>query len=203
MATCKECGNEIPPGAEIKKNNLDFCGNLCRVLHEKRAAPNQSFQSSNINSLPKNGSWKGWIVFTICFAVFSSLGSIYGKKIADLVINRPPSDSELNKIASGLNASLPMMLDRETQLKTTAAADGKLIYVYKLINMNADSIDKVQFFEYMKNQTTSMSCSNDDSRKLINRNASLEYQYYDKNDKAVMSYLLTRKACEDFDNAAR
>jgi hypothetical protein len=202
MATCKECGNEIPTGSEIKKNNFEFCGNLCRVLHEKRIAPNQPSQSNKVNPTPKSVSWKGWIVSAIFFAVFSSLGSIYGRKIADLVINRRPSDSELNQIASGLNASLPMMLDRETQLKTTAAADGKLIYVYKLINMNADSINKAQLLEYIKNQTTSMSCSNNDSRKLINRNTSLEYQYYDKNDKAITSYLLTKKACEDFDNAS-
>lgn len=199
MSKCVECDKELVSSSALTSGGSQFCGNLCRVLYERKLAaglikPEPKATDKRRFSLAK------MLAVGLSFAVFSIAGSFVAGKVVNGIKSGKPSNVELNAIASELNTRLPMMLDNATQLKTSIAIDGRIRYVYKLVAMNADSINKPMLLEYIRNQASAMSCTTAETRALIDRNVDLEYWYTDRSDRFVLSYLLTKAECERLGN---
>ena len=195
MIKCDECDKELASSSMVTIGESHFCNHLCRVQYEGKVASGQ-IKPQGQSPKKSDGKVAKMVGFGIAFAVFFVGASFASKKLVEMIQNRIPTAVELNLITSTLNASLPMMLDRETQIKTSIAFDGRIRYVYKLVRLSGDSINKPQLLDFIKKQTSAMSCTSEETRKLINKHVDLEYWYMDKSDKFVVSYVLTKSICD-------
>jgi hypothetical protein len=60
-----------------------------------------------------------------------------GREGIGLVLSGGPdvrSQQVLNKVASDINKSLPMQVDKDTELLATVGLEGILVYSYRLVN---------------------------------------------------------------------
>lgn len=87
----------------------------------------------------------------------------------------------LLKVASDMNRSLPVMVDKVTELSTTTAIDGVLIYNYRLLGVSARDIDTGGLIASLKPQVVNGACSFPGTRgPLLNKGVTLRYAYYDE-----------------------
>jgi hypothetical protein len=125
-----------------------------------------------------------------------AVGGITSKLMKDYIENRKLSDIELNKIASELNKSLPMMVDRDTKLKTTVGINGSIKYIYDLVNYSKADFDTAAAKSAVQPMVTKAGCSNPDSRRLLNSNVNMEYIYSDYQSQYLFSFVVSKKICE-------
>lgn len=88
---------------------------------------------------------------------------------------------ELDKVAAKLNQSVPMPLDRDTELTNATAEEGVLIYNYRLLNFAAADVPPDVLTQRVKPLATNHACATPDTRKaLLDQGVTLRYRYYDK-----------------------
>ncbi|HET8563698.1 MAG TPA: hypothetical protein VFM35_07505 [Candidatus Binatia bacterium] len=91
------------------------------------------------------------------------------------------SQKFLSNVAAEINRSLPVMIDRETELLLTAGAEGVLIYNYRLVNFSAAQLDPKKFATAAKQQVTQGACATAETREgYLKKGITLRYSYYDK-----------------------
>lgn len=198
MIQCSECKTELTPTNHITHNGLQFCGNLCRVLYHKKAKATTDALPNKKNLAHKK---RNITIAAISIAAFAMIGSYGGKYVAEYLRNRTPSDAELNTFASQANASLPMMLDNATQLKSLVAINGAMNYYYVLVSLSKAEIDTLAFGEFITSNSMPLACGNPDSRKLLNRGVNFKYIYHDKNKQYVCTLILDSKKCDEISPA--
>ncbi len=113
----------------------------------------------------------------------------------------PSSAAALNQAANQLNKSLPMMIDGETQLTATMGMEKKFIYNYKLIHWALDDslAGKVAA---MKPGMAARLCSTPKTRDVfLDRGTTMEYQYYDKDDRYIATLDISLADCADTNRA--
>jgi hypothetical protein len=93
----------------------------------------------------------------------------------------PRSQARLSRIASELNQSVPVMIDKETELMPAIGEEGMLIYNYRLVGYSAIQINATKFAEGAKQRVVQGACRTPETRDdFLKKGVTLRYSYYDK-----------------------
>ena len=113
-------------------------------------------------------------VVTVCAFFITYFGVQY------LFFN-PSIDKELMKIASEINESCPIMIDRETQLNNTVSMPGKVLrYNYTMVTMLKDETDIEDFRAILEPMIFNLVKTQPDMQTLRENKVSFSYNYKDK-----------------------
>ena len=108
----------------------------------------------------------------------------------------PRSLESLNRVAAGLNQSVPVMIDKETELLTAAGAEGMLIYNYRLVRYSLSQLDANQFATRIKPGLTRNACNRSETREeFLNKEITLRFAYFDKDKQHIATIDVTSADC--------
>jgi hypothetical protein len=98
----------------------------------------------------------------------------------------PRSFESLRRVAAELNRSVPVMIDKETELLTAEGAEEMLIYNYRLVGYSLSQFDPSQFATKIKPGVTRNACHRAETREeFLNRGITLRYAYFDKDKQHI------------------
>jgi hypothetical protein len=105
---------------------------------------------------------------------------------------------QLKKEAKEINATLPKMMSKEMQLlKIDVRENNEFTLIIKSLFYSVSDLKNIiGWKEAMKQQTVNSICLKPDSVSLMRMGASFAYVYYDKHNKYVGEYSITKKDCE-------
>lgn len=101
----------------------------------------------------------------------------------------------LVQVASEMNKSLPMMVDRETQLYNVGAQENILVYNYILVNYASWEVDKNEFIRVMNPTLTNSACSRPELQTLWKNGISLDYSYSGNDHKFIEKVIVMPSDC--------
>jgi hypothetical protein len=96
------------------------------------------------------------------------------------------SQQRLSRIAAEINRSVPVMIDKETELMPVVGEEGMLIYNYRLVSYSATQINATKFAEGAKQRVVQGACSTPETRDdFLKKGVTLRYAYYDKDKQPI------------------
>lgn len=114
----------------------------------------------------------------------------------------PRSKEFLGKVAAEINQSVPVMIDKETELLPATIAEGMLIYNYRLISYSVTQLDRKKFAAAARQQVTEGACGRLETREgFLKKGVTLRYSYYDKDKQPIATIDVTPADCEFKDRA--
>ena len=127
-----------------------------------------------------------WIAIIVAALIAGGIGKTIGKRASNVLLgdSRPLSKQEassrevLMKVTGELNKSLPMMVDKDTQLQTVGAADKEIIFNYVLVNYAARDLAWSTNSAQVRSKLINQACSTPEMKKLLENGISLSYHYY-------------------------
>jgi hypothetical protein len=103
----------------------------------------------------------------------------------------------LSATASITNRTLPMMIDKETELTGTARVAGIFVYRYRLVNYTLDQVDPQKLLTGLRMQLVNANCTNPDARDgLLKQGVTLRHIYSDKDLRQIASIDITLADCK-------
>jgi hypothetical protein len=131
-------------------------------------------------------------VGTLVSMLTAGLTAAYLKKRND-----PSSLSNLEKAAGEIAKSLPMMVDKDTELYSVAAADKAIIYKYRLVHFAKQDVSIPDFIKAVKPGMAANNCGHPETRKqFLDRGVAMKYAYADKSMEYLAEIVITRADCE-------
>jgi len=115
-----------------------------------------------------------------------------------------PSSSEslatsaafLDQIAAEF-APLPMAIDEETELVAVDAQPARLVYSYRLVDLEASEIDAYDLLRRFQPGAAQVACNDPGTRDtLLSKGVTLRYAYLDKNLTLIASFDVTEATCD-------
>jgi hypothetical protein len=98
----------------------------------------------------------------------------------------PRSKEHLSQVAAEINRSVPVMIDKETELLPVQGADGMLIYNYRLVSYSAARLDANKFAAGAKQRVAQAACSRSETRDdFLKKGVTLRYSYFDKDKQHI------------------
>ena len=133
-----------------------------------------------------------WIAFGVIAAYFFWwVAQDYFRSNPD-----PRSQEYLSKIAAEINRSVPLMIDKETELLPVEGHPGMLIYNYRLVAYSASQLDHQKFAAGAKQKVTQEACNRPETRDdFLKKGVSLRYAYFDKDKQHVATVDVTPADC--------
>ena len=111
-------------------------------------------------------------------------------------VENPPSLESLKRVAAELNRSVPVMIDKETELLTVASAEAMLVYNYRLVGYSLSQFDPSQFGTKIKPGVTGNACNRAETREeFLNQGITLRYAYFDKDKQHIATIDVTSADC--------
>jgi hypothetical protein len=108
----------------------------------------------------------------------------------------PRSIEHLSREAAQLNRSLPVLIDKETELTSTEAADAMFIYKYRLVNISVDKVDHAKFTAAAKPQLVQNSCNRPETRDdFLSKGITMRFSYFDKDKQHIATIDVTPADC--------
>jgi len=108
----------------------------------------------------------------------------------------PRSAEHLSKVAAELNRSVPVMIDKETELLPVVGAPGMLIYNYRLVSYSAAQLDHEKFAMGAKQRVVQGACNAPETRDdFLKQGVTLRYSYYDKDKQPIATVDVTPADC--------
>jgi hypothetical protein len=108
----------------------------------------------------------------------------------------PRSTEHLSREAAQLNRSLPVLIDKETELTVTEAAHAMFIYKYRLVNVSADKVDHAKFTAAAKPQLVQNSCNRPETRDdFLSKGVTMRFSYFDKDKQHITTIDVTPADC--------
>ena len=108
----------------------------------------------------------------------------------------PLSAEHLSKIAAGINRTVPVMIDAETELLPAEGRQGMLIYNYRLVGYRVAQLDRAKFAANVRQKVTQEACSRPETRDdFLKKGVTLRYSYFDKDKQPVAAVDVTPKEC--------
>jgi hypothetical protein len=108
----------------------------------------------------------------------------------------PRSQEHLSKIAAEINRSVPVMIDKETELMPTSGHEGMLIYNYRLVAYSVNQLDHQKFAAGAKGRVTQEACNRAETRdEFLKQGVTLRYSYFDKDKQHIATVDVTPKDC--------
>ena len=129
-------------------------------------------------------------------------GRVGGRAIGDSLFQPQPPDTHnlVAAAASEANKLLPMMVDRDTELMNALGIGSIMTYNYRLVNLEADEIDKEEFqatiLELFKSGVVRQACTTPETREgLLDRGIDMRYVYHDQHREYLAEFTVTEEAC--------
>lgn len=108
----------------------------------------------------------------------------------------PRSQEFLDKMAAEINRSVPVMIDKETELMPAAAAPGMLIYSYRLVSYSITDLDYSKFATGAKERLKQGACNQPETRdNFLKKGVTLRYSYFDKDKQHIATVDVTPSDC--------
>src|SRR5947207_13144256 len=108
----------------------------------------------------------------------------------------PRSAEHLSDIAAEINRSIPVMIDKETELLPAEGHEGMLIYNYRLVDYAVAQLDRAKFAAGVKRKVTQEACSRPETRDdFLKKGVTLRYSYFDKDKQPIAAVDVTPKDC--------
>ncbi len=108
----------------------------------------------------------------------------------------PRSQEFLGKIAAEINQSVPVMIDKETELMPAAGAPGMLIYNYRLVNVSVAQVDHKKFAAGAKERLNQGACDRPETRdNFLKKGVTLRYSYFDKDKQPIATVDVAPSDC--------
>jgi len=108
----------------------------------------------------------------------------------------PRSQEYLSRIAAEINRSVPVMIDKETELMPVAGAPGMLIYSYRLVGYSVKQLNHEKFAAGAKEKVTQGACGRPETRDdFLKKGVTLRYSYFDKDKQHIATIDVTPADC--------
>jgi len=108
----------------------------------------------------------------------------------------PRSIEHLSREAAQLNRSLPVLIDKETELTITEGAHAMFIYKYRLVNVSVDKVDHQKFTAAAKPHLVQMSCNRPETRDdFLSKGVTMRFSYFDKDNRHISTIDVTPADC--------
>jgi hypothetical protein len=134
-------------------------------------------------------SKKKWLSATLVAVVAAAIGGAVGREGVRFLFggaNDVRSQRVLSKVASELNKTLPMQVDKETELMAVAGLEAVIVYSYRLINSSADDVDLTTFSSAMRPQLVNSACTTPQTRdRFLKKGVTMRYMYADKDRRHI------------------
>ena len=137
----------------------------------------------------------GGIGTVLLLLVAMAFGKIIGRTAVDSA-TKPNFSKELTKVASQINATLPMMVDKDTRLDATQGGPGKnFSYYYTLPQYASSELDPVAVKDAISPLVRSNVCGNKDMRKMFEIGVTAHYIYRGNDGVEVVRLAITPADC--------
>lgn len=113
----------------------------------------------------------------------------FGTKAGDL-------NKELVTPASQLNETLPMMVDSETRLDSTAGFNKTFRYNYTLVNYTSEELDPKSIEAALGEKLINSVCTTKEMEVFTKNSVPVSYAYHGKNGKQVTVITVSPSQCE-------
>ncbi len=108
----------------------------------------------------------------------------------------PRSQERMSKIAAELNRSVPVMIDKETELTVVEGHEAMLIYKYRLVPYSVSQLDHQKFAAGAKQRITQSACNQPEMREdFLKKGVTLRYSYFDKDQQHIATVDVTPADC--------
>jgi len=98
----------------------------------------------------------------------------------------PRSAERLSKVAAELNRSVPVMIDKETELTLVEGHEAMLIYKYRLVPYSVSQMDHQKFAAGAKQRVAQGACNAPETREdFLKQGVTLRYSYFDKDKQHI------------------
>ena len=174
---CTNCGTE-------NSSANKYCSSCGHALPKIKTEV-VSVQQPTVETESKKKKLLGSIVGVIAF------GIAYWA-VQHFFFGVPNIDTQLNAIASEINKSCPMMIDKETQFDNAVALPDKVFqYNYTLVNMEKGTVDTVAIRNYIIPIATNNVKTNPDMKYQRENKITLKYYYKDKHGDYLFSFVVS------------
>lgn len=107
------------------------------------------------------------------------------------------SQTDLSKLASDLNKTLPMMVDKETEWLSAIGVQNVFIYNYRMVNHSVENIDPQKFNELIRPNIINAACTTPETKQqFLTKGVTLRYTYADKDRRHITSIDVTPTDCK-------
>ena len=133
-----------------------------------------------------------WILLgaVAAYLVFLGFSELFQKK------SPPRSEQRLSRIAAEINRSVPVMIDKETELTSVEGHEGMLIYNYRLVPYSVRQLDHQKFAAGAKQKVAQGACNAPETREdFLKQGVTLRYSYFDKNKQHIATVDVTPTDC--------
>ena len=102
--------------------------------------------------------------------------------IQHFFFNPPTFDERMIEMASEMNKSCPIMVDKETRLDNVTPHSGKVIqYNYTLVNVKKEEVDINEIDRFLKTNMTNNVKTNPNMKAMRENKVTMSFSYKDKN----------------------
>ena len=176
MNKCNKCGNDNADNSKYCRE----CG--CELPKPKVEEIQQPVQKSIKKKDYKNLTIG--IVGAVCF-----IASYF---LVPQLFKTPKLDKEMMKIASEINKSCPIILDRETQLDNVMVLPPNVLqYQYTLINMEKETTDTMMLKNALEPKITNSVRTNPNMQFQRDKKVTFKYYYKDKDGNYLFTISVT------------
>src|SRR5688572_11047018 len=133
-----------------------------------------------------------WILVAAvaAYLVFAGFPELFQEKLP------PRSEKCLSKIAAEVNRSVPVMIDKETELTAVEGHEGMLIYNYRLVPYSVRQLDHRKFAAGAKQKVAQGACNAPETREdFLKQGVTLRYSYFDKDKQHIATVDVTPADC--------
>jgi hypothetical protein len=124
------------------------------------------------------------------YLVFWGMPEMFQEKL------EPRSAERLSRIAAELNRSVPVMIDKETELTLVEGHEAMLIYKYRLVLYSVRQLDHERFAAGVKQRVTQGACNQPEMRgDYLKKGVTLRYSYFDKDKQHIATVDVTPADC--------
>ena len=112
--------------------------------------------------------------------------------IQQFVFKAPTFDKQMMQVASEINKTCPIMVDKETRLDNTIALPNNVFqYNYTLVNMEKNNVNISELEEYLKPIILNTIKTNPDLKSFRDHKTTMSYNYKDKNSEHLFKLSFT------------
>ena len=133
-----------------------------------------------------------WILIgaDAAYLVFAGISEFFQEKLP------PRSEKRLSRIAAEVNRSVPVMIDKETELTAVEGHEGMLIYNYRLVPYSVRQLDHQKFAAGAKQKVAQGACNAPETREdFLKQGVTLRYSYFDKDKQHIATVDVTPADC--------
>jgi hypothetical protein len=127
------------------------------------------------------------------------LALVAGKAIGGMLFGSTSDGSDLDRLmaqtASTINATLPIMVDSETELISTAGSSTRFTYAYRLPNMAAAGVDASIFNAGMRPGILNFVCTSPEMEVFITNGVAVRYHYSDARRRFITEVTIYPEDC--------